>query len=152
VHRSLIASFVLLAAAAWAAPKDDVLAADRAFSALSVAKGAHAAFLAYVTDDVRLFDGAHPPLIGKAAVADYYAAEEKADPAYRQRQLEWTPLEAEVSPDGALGWTRGTWVFSSPKADGTSLKLTGYYVTEWRRQSDGTYKVCLDIGGTDRPK
>jgi ketosteroid isomerase-like protein len=150
VHRSLIASFVLLAAAAGAAPKDDILAADRAFSALSAEKGAHAAFLAYITDDVRLFDGTHPPLIGKAAVAAYYASEEKADPA--KRRLEWTPAEAEVSPDGILGWTRGTWVFESPKSDGTSLRLTGYYVTAWRRQSDGTYKVCLDIGGADRPK
>jgi ketosteroid isomerase-like protein len=147
VHRSLIASFALLAAAANAAPKDDILAADRAFSALSVAGGAHAAFLAYVTDDVRLFEGVHPPLIGKAAVAAYYAAEEKADPAYRKRRLEWTPVEAEVSPDGVLGWTRGTWVFTSPAG-----RLTGYYVTEWRRQSDGTYKACLDIGGADRPK
>jgi Ketosteroid isomerase homolog len=152
VHRSLIASFVLLAAAAGAAPKDDILAADRAFSALSVKEGAHAAFLAYITDDVRLFDGTRPPLIGKAAVAAYYAGEEKADPAYAKRRLEWTPAEAEVSPDGILGWTRGTWFFSSPKADGASLRLTGYYVTAWRRQSDGTYKVCLDIGGADRPK
>lgn len=147
MRRSLIASFALLAAAASAAPKDDLLAADRTFSALSVAEGAHAAFLATVTDDVRLFDGAHPPLIGKVAVAAYYAAEEKADPAYGTRRLEWAPVEAEVSPDGVLGWTRGTWVFSGPAG-----RLTGYYVTEWRRQSDGTYKVCLDIGGADRPK
>lgn len=152
MHRSLIACFVLLAAAAAAAPKDDILAADRAFSALSVAKGAHTAFLAYITDDVRLFDGAHPPLIGKAVVAAYYASEEKADPAFAKRRLEWTPAEAEISPDGVLGWTRGTWVLSSAKPDGTGLRLSGYYVTAWRRQSDGTYKVCLDIGGTDRSK
>jgi ketosteroid isomerase-like protein len=147
VHQSLIASLALLAVAAGAAPKDDLLAADRAFSALSLEKGSHTAFLAYVTDDVRLFDGAHPPLIGKAAVAAYYATEEKADPAYSKRRLEWMPEEAEVSPDGVLGWTRGKWVFSGPAG-----RLTGYYVTEWRRQSDGTYKVCLDIGSADRPK
>jgi len=28
--------------------------------------------------------------------------------------------------------------------------LTGYYVTEWRRQTDGAYRFVLDIGGVDR--
>jgi len=59
-------------------------------------------------------------------------------------------VEAEASPDGVLGFTRGTWVFTAPKPDGAALKLTGYYVTAWRRQSDGTYKFCLDIGGADQ--
>lgn len=147
---ALIAGLLALVTAAEAAPKDDMIAADKAFSAMSVAKGAHAAFLSYMTDDVRLFDGDHPPLIGKAAAADHYAAEEKADPGYRNQRLEWTPVDAEASPDGALGWTRGTWIFTAPNADGSSFKRTGYYVTEWRRQADGSYKFCLDIGGGDK--
>ncbi len=141
---------MVVTVAAGAAPKDDMLAADKAFSAMSIAQGAHAAFLAYMTDDVRLFDGAHPPLIGKTAVTAYYAAEEKSDPGYKNQRLEWTPLEAEASPDGVLGFTRGTWIFTAPKPDGTPLKVTGYYVTEWRRQPDGSYKFCLDIGGADK--
>jgi ketosteroid isomerase-like protein len=146
----LIASLVLLAAAAEAGPKEDMLAADRAFSALSVAHGAHAAFLATMTDDVQLFTGAHPPLLGKTAVAAYYAEAEKTDPTYKSQRLEWTPIAAEASVDGTLGTTRGTWVFSVPGADGAVRRLTGYYVTTWRRQSDGTYKFCLDIGGADK--
>lgn len=145
----LTAGFLALAAAAQASPKDDLLAADRAFSAASIEKGAHAAFLAFMTDDVRLFDGDHPPLIGKKAVAEYYAAREKADPGYKNHRLEWTPAEADISSDGSLGWTRGTWVFT---ARGTPIRRTGYYVTEWRRGSDGTYKFCLDIGGADTTK
>jgi ketosteroid isomerase-like protein len=150
--RVLVLAMVLaLTASAQAAPKDDMLAADKAFSAMSIAKGAHAAFLSYMTDDVRLFDGDHPPIVGKAAVAAHYAAQEKADPEGTKKQrLEWTPVEADASPDGVLGWTRGTWIFTAPKPDGSQFKLTGYYVTEWRRQPDGTYKFCLDIGGTDR--
>ena len=148
--RPAIVALLALTAAAAAAPKDDILAADRAFSALSLAKGIHAAFLATVTDDVRLFQGDRPPLIGKDAVAAYYAAEEKSDPTYKDQRLEWMPRDAEISPDGVLGWTRGTWIFTAPKPDGTTLRLTGYYVTAWRRQGDGTYKVCLDIGGADK--
>jgi len=134
-----------------AGPKEVLLATDKAFSDMSVAKGSHAAFLAYMADDVRLYDGDHPPIIGKSAVADYYAKAEKLNPASAATRLEWTPLEAEVSPDAVLGWTRGSWIWSAKKADGTPLKLTGYYVTEWRQQADGTYKFELDIGGADKP-
>jgi len=140
----------LLLNPATAAPKDDMLAADRAFAAMSVARGQHAAFLAYMTDDVRLFTGTHPPVIGRAAAARLYAEEEKSDPGYKNQRLEWMPVEAEASPDGALGFTRGTWVLTAKKTDGTPTKLTGFYVTEWRRQADGEYKFCLDIGGADR--
>lgn len=147
------ASFVLAIAvtvSAQAAPKDDILAADKAFAAMSISQGEHKAFLAYMTDDVHLFQGAHPPLIGKAPVEAFFAAEEKADPDGKYERLEWTPLEAEASPDGMLGYTRGTWIFSLNKPDSPVKKLSGYYVTEWRRQPDGTYKFCLDIGGADK--
>jgi ketosteroid isomerase-like protein len=132
-----------------AAPKDDILAADKAFSAMSIAQGSHAAFLAYMTDDVRLFTGDHPPIIGKQAVAALQAEQEKSDPNYKYMRLEWTPIEAEASPDGMLGWTRGTWLRTWSKPDGSATRLTGYYVTQWRRQPDGSYKFCLDIGGVD---
>lgn len=128
-----------------AAPADEMMAADRAFSALSVEKGAHAAFLAYMADDVRLYDGDHPPIIGKAAAAEYYAKHPSAPGSH----LEWTPIEAEASPDGVLGHTRGTWIYTVKKKDGTEAKATGYYLTVWRRQSDGHYKFTLDIGGSD---
>jgi ketosteroid isomerase-like protein len=141
-------ALLLLPAVANASPKADLLATDKAFSDLSVAQGSHAAFLAYMTDDVRLFEGAHPPLVGKKSAAEYYARLEKLKPEAKAR-LEWTPLEADASPDGVLGWTRGTWIQTVTRPDGTLQKLTGYYVTEWRRQANGAYKFVLDIGGTD---
>ena len=140
-----------MALPAAAAPQDALLATDRAFSALSAQQGEHAAFLAYMTDDVRLYQGDHPPILGKAAATAAFLAEEKANPGYRANELVWNPLEAEISPDGALGTTRGTWRFTAPKADGAPAILTGYYVTVWRRQPDGAYKFCLDIGGADKP-
>ncbi|HUO99811.1 MAG TPA: DUF4440 domain-containing protein [Rhizomicrobium sp.] len=140
----------MMLAPASAAPKDDLIAADKAFSDMSLAQGRHAAFLAFMTDDVRLFTGDHPPVVGKEAAARLYADEEKSDPGYKDQRLEWTALEAEASPDGMLGWTRGTWMLTLKKPDGSPGKLTGYYVTEWRRQANGSYKFCLDIGGADK--
>ena len=141
---------VIFAAAASAGPREELLAADKAFSDMSLAKGSHRAFLAFMADDVRLFEGEHPPLIGKNAVREYFAEAEKVDPNYANARLEWTAIEADASPDGVLGWTRGTWIQTSRGADGTAHKLTGYYVTEWRRQVDGAYRFVLDIGGVDQ--
>jgi ketosteroid isomerase-like protein len=143
-------SFAFFAGAACAGPKEDMMATDRAFSEMSVKQGAHAAFLAFMADDVRLFDGDHPPILGKAAAAAYYADVEAKNPAgQKTSSLEWTPVEAESSGDGTLGWTRGTWLFSAKNADGSPRKVTGYYVTEWRLSADGKYKFVLDIGGAD---
>jgi len=141
----------LSASAASATPKDEMIAADKAFSAMSVEKGAHAAFLAYMADDALLYEGAHPPITGKAAAATYYADQEKKTPTYGTQRLEWTPSGADASEDGSLGYTHGTWALSAKKADGGDVHVTGYYVTEWQRQKDGTYKFVADIGGAYGP-
>jgi ketosteroid isomerase-like protein len=149
---TLTTLFLFACTHAFAGPKEDMMAADRAFSDMSVKSGAHAAFLAYMADDVRLFDGEHPPIIGKAAAAAYYAGVEKKNPdGEKTTALQWTPAEADASPDGVLGYTRGTWSYSGTKKDGSAQRVTGYYVTEWKRQSDGKYKFVLDIGGADGP-
>lgn len=100
-----------------------------------------------MTDDVRLFDGEHPPIIGKAAAADYYAK----TPQSADEKLDWSPVEADASAAGDYGYTRGTWVYTAKKPDGGEVKVTGYYVTGWKRQADGAYKFNLDIGGADKP-
>jgi ketosteroid isomerase-like protein len=153
VYRTIAAialGLALLAGAhpAFAGAKEDMLAADRAFSDLSASKGPHAAFLAYMTDDVLLYDGDHPPIVGKAAVAAYYAQVDRTHPNRKSDHLAWTPVSADASPDGALGYTRGLWTLAATKKDGSPVNLKGYYVTEWRKQADGKYKFCLDIGGT----
>jgi ketosteroid isomerase-like protein len=144
--RIVVGASLLLSTAALAGPKEDMMATDRAFAKMSVEKGAHAAFLAYMTDDVRLFDGDHPPIIGKKAVEAYYA--KNPDPP--GAKLDWKPIEADTSAAGDFGYTRGTWVFAGKDEKGKDVKATGYYVTGWKRQADGKYKFNLDIGGADK--
>lgn len=145
--RMIVGTALLLSTAAWAGPKEDMMAADSAFAKMSLEKGAHAAFLTYMTDDVRLFDGDHPPIIGKKAAQAYYAK----NPDPKGSKLDWKPIEADASAAGDFGTTRGTWVFTAKDEKGKDIKVTGYYVTGWKRQPDGTYKFNLDIGGADKP-
>jgi ketosteroid isomerase-like protein len=135
--------------AASAAPKDELIAADKAFSAMSVAQGDSAAFLAWLADDGRLFGtGQRPPLIGKAAAAASFKSGESGNGA--KSSLSWVPDFADASADGTLGFTDGRWNFDgAPDARGKRFHATGHYLTVWRKDSSGNWKVAADMGTTD---
>jgi ketosteroid isomerase-like protein len=136
------------ATAAVAGAKDDILAADKSVSAVSVAKGSNAAFLAYLADDGRIFGtGSEPPVFGKAAAAKRFETSGNGDP--KTNVLSWVPDNAESSADGTFGYSDGHWSFeSAPDKAGNRLKLTGHYVTVWRHIG-GQWKVVADMGTTD---
>ena len=141
----------LVALSASAGPKQDLLAAERAFSALSVAKGNNFAFLAYLAEDGRLFGtGNQPPIFGKAKAAKRFADPKNGNGDPKTNVLSWEPDHAEVSKDGTLGYTDGSWLFTgAPDAHGKRLRLTGHYMTVWRREHDGKWKVVADMGTND---
>lgn len=64
--------------------------------------------------------------------------------------LEWTPTDAAVGAGGDLGYTLGRWVsrVTTPEG-GDSTISSGHYVTIWRRDSLGSWRVAVDIGNTD---
>jgi uncharacterized protein (TIGR02246 family) len=70
--------------------------------------------------------------------------------------LTWEPVYARVAASGDLGYTLGNYVAEGTTPGGEPLRQEGNYVTLWRKQEDGTWKVALDIGNpgphTDKPK
>ena len=133
---------LLVSTAAVAGAADDIMAADKTFSALSVAKGSNAAFLAYITDDARVFGtGNEAPILGKAEAVKRFAKSGNGDP--KTNVLSWVPDHAEVSKDGTVGYSDGHWLFEAPKT-----RLTGHYMTVWRKVG-GQWKVIADMGTTD---
>lgn len=67
------------------------------------------------------------------------------------RILDWRPVMAEVSNDGTMAHTIGTWDFYVRGKDSAASAGSGHYLTVWRRQADGSWKVLADIG-TQHPK
>jgi ketosteroid isomerase-like protein len=65
--------------------------------------------------------------------------------------LAWRPVSAELSADGSMGYTIGTWDFHRRGKDSAASAATGHYLTVWRRQADNSWKVLADIG-TTHPK
>jgi len=64
----------------------------------------------------------------------------------KSNRLTWTPVGADISASGDLGYTYGTYEFSSKDASGKPTVSHGKYTSIWKRQKDGSWKVVLDMG------
>ena len=62
-----------------------------------------------------------------------------------------TLTRVDVSDDGTLGYTRGSYETTMTGTDGRPTVERGKWVTVWRRQSDGTWRIVQDITNTDSP-
>jgi ketosteroid isomerase-like protein len=120
----------------------ELLSADTSFCARAAKDGVLRAFLGVATADTILLSQAGK---GFAAVTSGY----KDMPS--TATLTWKPTQAAASRSGDLGYTWGRYEYRDHSADGKAVVETGNYVTIWKRQSDGSWKVVLD-GGTPDPK
>ena len=63
--------------------------------------------------------------------------------------LTWEPVQADVGASGDLGYTVGRWEAHFRNEQGARVASTGRYLTIWKQQADGAWKVVQDIGVTD---
>lgn len=115
----------------------ELMHADSAFAAMSVAQGVRAAFLAYATEDAISFGGGAQISEGRQAIGASF------DGFPSGAVLDWWPVAAAIAESGDLGCTVG-------EATIASLNRYSKYLTIWRRQRDGSWKFVAD-GGNVRP-
>jgi len=120
-----------------AAARAALVEAERAFSRLSQREGVRAAFLAYLAEDAILFRPG--PVPGREFI------EARPSPPV---ELTWWPVYVEVAASGDLGYTTGPYVLRETGPGQRGETQNGYYVTVWRRQADGAWKVVADLGAT----
>jgi ketosteroid isomerase-like protein len=110
---------------------DSLVAAERAFAALSAEKGMKTAFLAHLASDGILF---RPHAVNGRSVW-----ESRPEPP---ATLLWEPSFAEVAGSGDFGWTTGPWELRSAG----NPTGHGHFLSVWKRAGDGSWRVALDIG------
>lgn len=118
--------------AAAPAPAPELEAADRAFAEATGRRGADGWIAA--------FDPAGG-MITKAGRVEYAAIAEAMRPTLAAGRLTWAPIASGQA--GGLGYTIGKAAYTGAAA------VAGWrtsYVTIWRRQPDGTWKVLFDTG------
>jgi ketosteroid isomerase-like protein len=123
-----------------------LLQVDRDFAKTGVAKNIDS-FMSFVTEDVRFYS-AGVMRTGKLAFREGWA-KGFADPNWT---ITWAPLYAEAGSSADLGYTTGSFEIHDKSSDGTPVVRKGSYVTIWRKQPAGTWKVALDMGSFVPPK
>ncbi len=126
------------------AERNAVLAADRAWSesALDVD-----GFTSYFTPDAVLLVGGAPAAEGLEAIRSD-ASELYGAPGFA---LSWSASKADVSACGDLAYTIGNYEITSNDAAGNPLTRPGKYVTVWKKQADGQWKVAVDAPSENQP-
>ena len=128
------------------APLDSMVASERAFAALSAAKGMKEAFLTYLSEDGILF---RPRVVNGRK--DWEGRPVSA------ATLLWEPSFAAVASSGDFGYTTGPWEFHpAPDTAGTPAPpeayLYGQFHSIWRKEKGNRWRVVADIGVThDKP-
>jgi ketosteroid isomerase-like protein len=115
---------------------DQLIAADKAFSALSAKEGPKAAYTAFLSGECKILNQYHQ---GAAGVQDMFI--QLPDDV----KLTWDPSFVDVSSAGDLGytWGRYTLVVQMKKLGAKPMLQMGYYATIWKRNRLGQWKVVF---------
>lgn len=118
--------------------KQALLQADRDFDEATSRQGSEA-WASFFADDGIMMPAGADMAVGREAIRKLMA-QTFSEPGY---SLRWEPIDGAVSGD--LGYTYG--VFKSTRMQARRTATTyGKYVTIWKRQRGGLWKVAMDIG------
>ena len=102
-----------------------------------------AAFADWFAEDGVALGNGQPPAIGRAAIA------KSATWSPKVYQLLWLTKDAVMGPSGDIGYTWGHFEGHSKDVNGHPVTTNGRYITIWRKQPDGNWKVVLDAGANE---
>ena len=109
----------------------------------AAAEKGSAGYMSYYADDAVEVSNGVPAIHGKANIAATMGFLDD-----KNNRLIWTPVGADISASGDLGYTYGTYEFDSKDKDGKPVVEHGKYTSIWKKQKDGSWKVVLDMGNT----
>ena len=117
--------------------KETLMRVDREWSA-SVKDADR--FLSYFAPDASIYPTGMPVVTGTANIRQMWTGM-TSDPGFA---LSFEPSKAEVAASGDIGYTTGTYHSTMG-----GVKEAGKYVTAWKKQADGQWKVMEDIFNAD---
>jgi ketosteroid isomerase-like protein len=115
---------------------DQLVAADKAFSAMSAKEGPKAAFVSYFSSDAKILNQYRMGVAGVQDMFLQYPADVK---------LTWDVSYVDVSNSDDLGysWGRYKLIVESKKIGARPMLQMGYYAIVWKRSRLGQWKVVF---------
>jgi len=130
-------------AAAPAATPETLKRLEAEFMQAAADKGS-AGYMSYYADESVEVPNGYPAIQGKIEIAKTMGFLDD-----KSNRLIWTPVGADISSSGDLGYTWGTYEFHSKDKSGNPSTDYGKYTSIWKLQKDGTWKVVLDMGNSN---
>lgn len=132
--------FLIIAAGACTPLKkisvDDIINADRKFSARAGAVGYGKAFIEFAHPDAVILRKNSMPVVGREAIAAIYSQVDTTG-----IKFSWEPISGQISKSGELGFTYGTYTLQK-----NGQILRGTYASIWKKDITGEWKYILDTG------
>lgn len=122
-----------------------LLEADRRF-AEDTERGGGKACLAWFADDAVTLSNGKPVVQGKAAIG------RDTDWNPKDYQLSWSPDGARMGPSRDMGVTWGAYHGHSHDHQGNPVVTRGRYITVWKKDAAGGWKVVLDASNDAPPE
>ncbi|MBI1941234.1 MAG: SgcJ/EcaC family oxidoreductase [Acidobacteria bacterium] len=104
-------------------------------------------FVGFFADDGMLFPPSTPKVTEKDGIRKW-ATEMITNPGFA---VGWQVTKAEAARSSDLGYTMGTYELTVHDPKGKPVTDRGKYITVWKKQADGTWKVAADIFNSDLP-
>jgi len=124
--------------------EDAILAADAAWLKVYQARDL-AKSVAFCDDQASMLAPNAPIATGKDAIAKLIADD------FAHDTITWHANKVGVARSGDLGYTSGTTEATFKDASGKTASFKGKYLTVWKKQPDGSWKVLYDMFNSDLP-
>jgi ketosteroid isomerase-like protein len=114
---------------------------DARFDRDTAARGVDG-WVSYFADNGAMGSADGPPVSGRDAIGQAMK-DAFATPGF---SLRWKPDYARILVPSKLGYTSGTFTSTRLNERGEKVTKTGVYITVWRKQKDGAWKIEFDTG------
>lgn len=111
----------------------------------AVASGGGKVFATWFTEDAVTLNNGRPAIQGRGNIAA------QANWSPKDYQLSWVAEGAQMGPSNDMGFTWGNYEGRSKDKNGEPVLTTGRFITVWRKQPDGNWKVAMDASANAAP-
>lgn len=143
VHRAwtwvVVVVTVLCASTGFADDREVLLDLDREFERATAEHGVDG-WVRFFAENGSMLPSGDMPIVGLEAIRQAMAELNEG------LVLRWKPERAEILIPDALGYTVGSYEQRVAGEDGGDVVSRGRYVTIWRKQEDGSWRVVFDTG------
>lgn len=120
--------------------KNEIVATEKAFAEMAGKEGIPRAFLTFAAEDAVLMRN-NIIIKGKDAIQENFL---KQSGNWANAQLTWEPSYVDVAASGDLGYTYGSFMYTTKDSIGNLVSMEGVFHTVWKRQPDGAWRFVWD--------